>query len=230
MLARPTMSTAAVGQYRPCPLMGGDTLDGILRSVEDLIRADISLATSADRLLTALRRARPGATPSRDHLVRELARHPEAFRVLTHRRGPWHSPDRGPIADPFGPFGSTAAPVVIPLYPWSDSIERRPNDSRDLMLTSLCWLGAQLDENSPREIARWVRLAHSAARTLTQAGRLRPQADRNPSRANVAATHPSSAQTSVAPQPGPSELSSSSIASRSESWRPPRSKRPPGAT
>ncbi len=147
---------------------GGRNLDGIPHSAEALLRTDISLATSLDRLRSALSRVHTGVIPSCDQLRRELARHPETFRVLVPGRGPWSTRELGrgvvPTASGTENERRGPAPVVVPL---ADATHVRDPSSRcaHRLRRSVCWVGFTLDEHSSRDIARWVRLANSCART-----------------------------------------------------------------
>lgn len=144
-------------------------LDGVSMSVKSLLRTDISLATSLDRLQASLGCAHAGAPLSCDQLRRELERHPTVFRVLLPRRGPWRAPiqRRREEHTSRAPLRSPAAPVVVPV-----ESENQPPDtsSAGRLRRSVYWLGSTLDENSPRDIARWICLAHSCARTETRFG------------------------------------------------------------
>lgn len=143
-------------------LRGGYALDPNTESFMDVtqqagavLRGDISLATSLELLRGSLERGHAGAPPSQEHLRRELERHPDRFRVLRPARGPWDLREGSPTSPPDPPPA-----VIVPAPAQADTnLPRRTWRLR----RSLYWVGATIDEQSPREIARWVRLAHSCA-------------------------------------------------------------------
>jgi len=94
-----------------------------------------------------------------------LHRHPDRFRVLNPWSGSWTAGLAAWLRDRAKVATSPTDDAIVVLLPGSDREPARPQSLPARQRQCLGWLGRSVDDGSPRDIARWARLADSCGRT-----------------------------------------------------------------